>query len=454
VSDRTIVVGAGLSGLSAAWAISKSGGNVEVLEASGRAGGVVRTERRDGFLVELGPNTVRPTAPLWDLVSALGLAGEALFADPRAPRYVDFAGELHPLPMGFLAFRRSRLLSASGKWRLLTEPFRRSAPADDDESVADFVRRRLGPEAAERLVEPFVAGVFAGSANRLSAAAAFPRLVRWEREGGSLVRGAFSDRRRSPRPATRPPRGLLSFRDGLETLPRALEAALGPAFRPEAAVTDLAPKASGGWTVSVNGERRDADRVLLAAPAHAAARLVAAFAPDAASALSAIPQPALAVLHLSWPEASLRRPLDGFGHLVCPDPSRRILGAVWSSSLFPGRAPSGRVLLTVFLGGTRDPDAPSLSDDALTALAARDLEAEGIVRGEPERVLLTRWERAIPQYERGHAARIATVAAAEARWPGLRFLGNYRGGISVGDVVASALDAPASLGLGRRGGGL
>ena len=446
---RTIVVGGGLAGLSAAWSLSRSGGDVEVLEASGRPGGVVRTERRSGFLLELGPNTVRPTAPLWHLVSALGLSGEAVFADPRAARYVDFSGELHLLPMRPTALLRSRLLSTSGKWRLVTESFRRSAPVDN-ESVADFVRRRLGPEAAERLVEPFVAGVFAGSASRLSVAAAFPRLARWERESGSLLLGALADRRRTPTPAVPLPRGLLSFREGLETLPRAIAVALGGAFRPGAAVTAVAPKTGGGWTAHLGAERREADRIVLAVPAHAAARLVQGFAPDAAAALSAIPHPPLAILHLSWPAAALRRPLDGFGHLVCPDPARRILGAVWSSSLFAGRAPSGRVLLTVFLGGTRDPDAASLTDDALTAAAARDLEAEGLVRGDPDRVLVTRWEEAIPQYEQGHEGRLATLAAAEGRWPGLTFLGNYRGGVSVGEVVASGLAAAASL-LGGRG---
>jgi protoporphyrinogen/coproporphyrinogen III oxidase len=444
VTGRTIVVGAGLSGLSAAWSLAHSGGDVIVLEASDRPGGVVRTERRGGFLLELGPNTVRPTLPLWNLVAKLGLSGNALFADARGPRYVDFGGELHPLPMGPMALLRSRLLTASGKWRLLTEPFRRSAPTED-ESVSDFVRRRLGPEAVDRLVEPFVGGVFAGSAGRLSVGAAFPRLARWEREHGSLVRGALADRRRTGTRAEKAPRGLLSFRDGLEELPRALAAALGSAFRPRAAATAVAPRPGGGWTVSVRSERLEADRVLLAAPAPSAAGLVSGFAPDAASALAAIPHPPLAVLHLSWPESALLRALDGFGHLVCPNPARRILGAVWSSSLFPGRAPSGRALLTVFLGGSRDPDAPSLSDDALTAIAARDLQAEGIARGDPDRVLLTRWEKAIPQYEHGHERRMAALSEAEARWPGLRFLGNYRGGVSVGDVVASGLDAAASL---------
>jgi protoporphyrinogen/coproporphyrinogen III oxidase len=443
VTGRTIVVGAGLSGLSAAWSLARRGGDVLVLEASNRPGGVVRSERRDGFLLELGPNTVRPTVPLWSLVATLGLSGDALFADARAPRYVDFGGQIHPLPMGPMALLRSRLLSASGKWRLLTEPIRPAAPVED-ESVADFVGRRLGPEAAERLVEPFVAGVFAGSASRLSVAAAFPRLVRWERDHGSLVLGALADRRAAAR-AEKPPRGLLSFRDGLEALPRAFAAALGPALRPHAPVKLLDPSSGRGWSVSLGSERLEADRVLLAVPAPFAAGLVAGFAPDAASALAAIPHPPLAVLHLSWPESALLRALDGFGHLVCPSPARRILGAVWSSSLFPGRALSGRALLTVFLGGSRDPDAPSLSDDALTVIAAGDLQAEGIARGDPDRILITRWENAIPQYERGHERRMEALSAAEARWPGLTFLGNYRGGISVGDVVASALDAAASL---------
>jgi protoporphyrinogen/coproporphyrinogen III oxidase len=443
VTHRTIVVGAGLSGLSAAWSLAHGGGDVVVLEASNRPGGVVRTDRRNGFLLELGPNTVRPTVPIWSLVATLGLSGDALFAGARAPRYVDFGGELHALPMNPLSLLRSRLLSASGKCRLLTEPFRRAAPAED-ETVADFVRRRLGPEAVERLVEPFVAGVFAGSASRLSVAAAFPRLARWEREHGSLVFGALADRRRTAR-AAKPPRGLLSFRDGLEALPRALAATLGSRFRPNAAVTEIAPGPGGGWAVSLRSERLEADRVFLALPAPCAAVLVSGFAPDAASALAAIPHPPLAVLHLSWPESALLRALDGFGHLVCPNPARRILGAVWSSSLFPGRAPSGRALLTVFLGGSRDPGAPSLSDDALTAIAARDLQAEGIARGDPDRVLVTRWEKAIPQYERGHERRMDALSAAEARWAGLTFLGNYRGGVSVGDVVASGLDAAASL---------
>lgn len=442
MSGRTIVVGGGLSGLAAAYALSRRGEEFVLLESSFRPGGAVRTERERGFLLELGPNTVRPTAPLWGLIEELGLAGEALRTDPRSPRFVDFGGELHEVPMSLGGLAATRLLSPGGKLRLLGEPFVRRG-TDPDESVRDFVTRRLGAQVADRLVEPFVAGIFAGDSSRLSAAAAFPALRRSEREHGSLLAGAIAGRlARRGAGETAPARGLLSFRDGLETLPRALARRLGSSMRPGVGAMSLAPRA-GGWSVAAGAEELRADRVVLAAPAHVASMLIAPFAPDAGRALREIPHPPLAVVHLSWPEASMRGPRRGFGHLVAPGGSRRILGAVWSSSLFPGRAPEGRSLLTVFLGGTRDPSAPSLSDAALIDAAARDLESEGLVRGAPDPVRVTRWERAIPQYERGHAGRMEVLADTERRMPGLLFAGNYRGGVSVADVIRSGLAAGA-----------
>ncbi len=338
--------------------------------------------------------------------------------------------------MSPLALLTTPLLSVSGKLRLAAEPFRRSA-APPDESVFSFFARRLGPEVAERVVAPFVSGIFAGDASRLSAADAFPAVTRWERETGSILRGAIREARAAGARSKRI-RGLVSFREGLAALPRAMAGALGNAFRPGAAVVRIGP-AGGRFAVRDSAGEAEADEVILATPAAETADLVRPFAPEAAAALAAIPHPPLAVLHLAWPLAALRRPLTGFGHLVVPDPSRRILGAVWSSSLFPGRAPEGQALLTVFLGGAREPDVPRLSDGRLVDLATRDLEAQGLVRGQPSLLMTTRWERSIPQYTSGHAARIEALARAEARWPGLRFLGNYRGGVSVGDVVRAAL---------------
>ncbi len=446
MSAPTVVVGAGLSGLAAAWTLSEAGADVLLLESTDRPGGVVRTEAKDGFLLELGPNTVRPTRELTTLIERLGLAGEVLRADPRAARYVDFEGALHAVPMSPGQLLSTKLLSGRAKLRLLGEPFRKAAPVAG-ESVRDFAARRLGPEIADRLVEPFVAGIFAGNAWRISVSAAFPALDRAERDHGSLVAGVLAARRSKPSGPPQP-RGLLSFRAGLETLPRALAARLGTRLRLGTGVTALTPRADG-WTLRTAAGYVDAARVLLAAPAPAAAALVAGFAPEAAAALSGIPQPPVVVLHLSWPETALARPFDGFGHLVCNGPGRRILGAVWSSSLFPGRAPEGEVLLTVFMGGSRDPGAMKLSDYELTELAARDLVSEGLVRGPGRAILLTRWRQAIPQYERGHEERIAELARAESRWPGLHLLGNYRGGVSVGDVVRSGSEAGLSLSRSR-----
>ena len=443
MSAPTVVVGAGLSGLAAAWTLANAGAEVLVLESAERPGGVVRSEKMEGFLLETGPNTVRPTPELWSLIEALGLGGEVLLADPRAKRYVDFEGTMHAVPMSPGQLLSTSLLSAGAKLRLLGEPFRRAAPVPD-ESVRDFVARRLGPEVADRLVEPFVAGIFAGNAGKISVSAAFPALARAEREHGSLFGAllASSRSKRSGSPA--PPRGLLSFRDGLETLPRALTSGLGGRFRAATAVQSVSPR-TDGWTVGTGAGQIEADRVVLAVPAPTAAALVADFAPEAASALAGIPGPPVVVLHLAWPDSALARPLEGFGHLVCNGPGRRILGAVWSSSLFPGRAPAGHALMTVFMAGARDPGAMKLSDHELTELAARDLESEGLVRAAPRVLLVTRWRHAIPQYERGHEQRIAELAAAEARWPGLHFLGNYRGGVSVGDVVRSGVEAGISL---------
>ena len=436
MSGRTVVVGGGLSGLVAAHGLARAGEDVVLLEETDRPGGVVRTESKDGFLLEVGPNTVRPTLPLWQLVDELGLSGEVVLADPRSPRYVDYAGQLHPVPMSPAALLTTPLLSAGGKLRLLTEPLR-SRGSDPEESVREFTARRLGAEIADRFIEPFVGGIFAGSATRLCAAAAFPTLARWEREHGSLFAGALADRKARATPTEVRPKGLLSFRDGLGVLPRAIADALGPAIRLSCPVQAIAVR-NGSWTVTAAGEDFMADRVILAASAHRASALMSPLAPEAARALAEVPHPPLAVLHLAWPQAALRRPLRGFGHLVVPARDRRILGAVWSSSLFPGRCPEGMILLTVFLGGSRDPAALALSDGQLIDAASRDLAAEGLLQGSPQPVLLTRWARAIPQYERGHLGRMAVLAAAEERLPGLRFLGNYRGGIAVADVVASA----------------
>jgi len=429
---KTAVVGAGLSGLVRARILAARGDEVVVFDEADRPGGVVRSTKRDGYLLELGPNTVRPTPELWALVEEIGLSDEALFADARLPRYVDFGGRLHALPTSVGGLVGSKLLSTGGKLRVLREPL---VPRGDPsaESVHAFFRRRLGPEVADHLVEPFVSGIWAGRADELSAAHAFPTLVRAETKYGSLTRGGIAALG-GPRPAPAPRRGLLSFRSGLEALPLRLAAELGPRVRLKTRVRSVR-RDGKGWVLSVEGGDVPADAICLATPAGGAARLVRDLHPGASAALEAIPHPPLVVLHVAWTGPI---PLRGFGHLVVPQPERRILGAVWSSNLFPGRAPAGSSLVTIFLGGARDPAAIDLSDAEILAVARRDLDAVLPARPALAPLLVTRYARALPQYNFEHGELLAKLSRAESELPGLTFLGNYRGGVSVGDVVRSA----------------
>jgi oxygen-dependent protoporphyrinogen oxidase len=425
---RTIVVGGGLSGLVRARSLAAGGGDVLLLERGPEPGGVVRTVEQEGFRLELGPNTVRPTAALVALASELGIAGEMVFADPRLPRFIEIGGRLRKIPYP--------ALSPATLTRAAAEPFlpRRRDPGE--ESAYDFVARRFGAGVARHALEPFVSGIYAGDARLLSAAAAFPKLVAAEREHGSVVLGLLAPRKKDDSAAPLP-KGLLSFRRGLAELPRALAAGLGARFRAGVDVERI-ERSGAGWRVFAGGETLPADAVVLAGSAGSAARIVAKAAPDASRALAEMAAPPLCVAHGAWPADAFARPVSGFGHLLVPVPGESVLGAVWSSALFPDRAPEGWTLITYFLGGRRNPDAAGRDDAAIAAAVDADARRALGARTPPRLVRTTRYAAAIPQYEAGHFARLEALAAAERDLPGLTFLGNYRGGISVGDVVDNA----------------
>jgi len=428
----TIVVGGGLSGLVYAHAAARSGTDVVVLETSAEPGGVMRTVEKDGYLLELGPNTVRPTLALLLLAAELGIVEEMRFSDPKLPRFVEVDGKLRKIPFG--------VLSPAAMLRAAAEPFvRRRAPAED-ESAFDFVSRRFGPAIASKLLEPFVSGIYAGDARKLTAADAFGKLVELERERGSVIGGFLKSRKKAPKPAVPRPKGLMSFSRGLGSLPRALSSALGGRFRGNVSV-DRIERSGDRWRVFASDEDRTARRVIVASPAGTAARIVASAAPAASQALLEIPSPAVCVAHCAWPADAFPRPPRGFGHLLLPRRGEPVLGAVWSSVLFPGRAPDGKVFLTFFLGGRRNPAAADLDDVGVIAAVAADAQRALGASCPPDLVRATRYGSAIPQYEAGHGARMRALAEAEAAQPGLHFLGNYRGGISVGDVVENAIIA-------------
>jgi oxygen-dependent protoporphyrinogen oxidase len=445
------VVGAGISGLATAFHLQRRGHSVRVLESASRAGGVIGSHRREGVLYETGPNSTLDTTPLiGELLEAAGIAGERRDAAAvAAKRYVLRGGQLVPLPTSPGAFIATPLFSLAAKLALLREPFVAPAPPDREESVAAFVRRRLGVEFLDYAIEPFVAGIYAGDPELLSVPAAFPRLYALEQRYRSLIRGQILGARERARAREKAKNAAssFSFRDGMQTLPDALARAL-PGLETGVRIARLARIADGLF--EVEGERAGVGvtarsrAVVLAVPADIAAGLVRQLAPAAAQALDAIPYAPVAVVASVYRRADVKHALDGFGFLSPRKEGRPILGTLFSSSMFDGRAPAGTVLLTTFVGGSRNPELARSSPEEIAQTVGRELAAL-LGAATPQWREVAQWPRAIPQYTLGHSGRIAAIERAEAAVPGLFLRANYRGGVSVGDCIKSANAGAAAV---------
>ncbi len=425
-----VVVGGGISGLTTAFELARAGLEVAVLEASERVGGAIRSHRDGGWLFEQGPNTVLESHPeVARLIADCGLGDERIQAVPAARRRYLWKGDrLHPLPGGPGGFLRTPLFPFSAKLRLLREPWIRRAPEGSEESIAAFARRRLGPAFLDYAVGPFVSGVYAGDPERLSVRWAVPRIAALEREHGSLVRGALA-RRKGPAPGG----AMISFRNGLDTLPRRLAARIGDVRTGVACRRVRA--ADGGFALDTDGGAVAARRVVLAVPAEVAAALLAEVTDGASRLLAEIPYAPVVVASLGFRRDQVAHPLDGFGFLAPRKESLRILGCFFSSGLFPGRAPDGHVAVTVFAGGRTDPEIVGWEEGAILAAVRADLGAALGVEGEPAAALVTRWPRAIPQYELGHGRFVERAREIEAALPGLFLGGNFLHGVSVPDCI-------------------
>ena len=437
------IVGAGLSGLAAAFRLSQQAVRIRMVEAAARPGGVIGSVRRDGALYELGPNSGLDTTPLVnELLAAAGIAGERVDAEAAAARrYILRNGVLCALPTSPPAFVGSSLFSWRAKLALLREPFVRPAPADAEETVAAFVRRRLGDEFLDYAIEPFVAGIYAGDPETLSVPAAFPRLAALERKHGSLIRGQIigARERRQSAEKSKNAAASFSFRDGMQTLTDALARGLDAEYGTR--VAGLRREADGSFVLECEraAERFElrARSVLLAVPAYEAARIVERLAPEAAAALAAIVYPPVATVAGCYRRADVAHPLDGFGFLAPRKEAPPILGCLFSSSMFAGRSDGSTVLLTTFVGGARSAPLALGSEDEIAASVSAAL-AGYLGARRPLWQVVTRWPRAIPQYTLGHLQRIAAVERAEAAAPGLRLGANWRGGVSVADCIKSA----------------
>lgn len=440
--DRdALILGGGISGLTTAFLLSRRGMKVTVLEAAPRVGGALETLSDGPWRFEMGPNTVlEGNADVTALIGACGLDGEKITASPSArKRFLWKSGRLHALPGGPGGLLGTPLFSLGAKLRLLREPWvPRPGDADGEETIAAFVRRRLGREFLDYAVGPFVSGVYAGDPDRLAVSWAVPRIAALEREHGSLIRGALAKRK-----GAQPAGAMISFREGLDTLPRRLAREIGDV---RTGVFCRRVTRSGNlFTVETGDGRIEAERVVLAVPADVAARLLDDLTGGASRLFAEIPNAPVAVVSLGVRREDVAHPLDGFGFLVPRKEGLNLLGCLFPSTLFPGRAPEGHAALVAFVGGRTNPEIVTRDDEAVYATVRQELGRALGLRGEPAFHHVRRWPRAIPQYELGHGRFVARAEEIEKDFPGLRIGGNFLRGISVPDCIRNATALAAEI---------
>jgi oxygen-dependent protoporphyrinogen oxidase len=455
---RIVVIGGGISGLSIAWHILRGDPSTDVvlLERGARTGGNIRTDVIDGYRCESGPDGFLDNAPdTLELVRQLGMThrlqpssdaarrrfiyrGSARSAGVRAPGARRSAAHLHEVPTGPRTLLTSRLLTFRAKARLACEPFGRTAP-DGDESIHAFASRRIGREAASVMVDSMVSGIFAGDSRALSLRACFPKMYELERTYGSLVKALIATRQsRQKEDAAGAPAGrLTSFVDGMSELVDTLTERLGPAVRLSTPATFIRHLADGHWQVGIPGGTLAADAVVLAGPASEAATLIYPLDRSAAEDLNRIPTAPLAVVCLGY-DAAAAGPLPGFGFLVPRSEGLRMLGTLWETSIYPNRAPAGKALLRVMIGGALDPEAACLPDAEMIRTVRDELQRTMGLDAVPEFVRIVRHRRGIPQYVGGHLDRLARIDAALVRLPGLHLAGNSYRGVSINNCIAEA----------------
>jgi oxygen-dependent protoporphyrinogen oxidase len=449
-TEKVCVIGAGISGLTCAFRLKQLGVRCIVLESTERAGGLIASIRRNGYLFETGPQFPRFPAPLWRLVQDLQLQDELVIGDANAKRYIFRHGKLHPAPFSPIELIKTNLVGLKSKLRILRDPFQHTQPPNEEESLANFIERKFDADILDNLIDPFISTIFLGDAASMGMESAFPALVEWERSRGSLLRGALAARKSKQNGKENGTRlhvtealpTLGSFKSGMATLPEKLDQELGDAIRYRTQVESIAsPSSVAGahetvWKVRLRGgECIHASHLVFAVPAYVTAKLLVATSPELANHLNAIPYAPICTFSCAYERSDVAHPLDGLGFMVPRREGLHTICTFWNSSLFAGRAPQGTVLITSFAGRAGDDAFAAMTDDeriqAVEAENARILEITG---HSLEREF---WKevRALPQYNVGHAARVRAIANLLPSLPNLHIAGNFLTGRSLGDCV-------------------
>jgi len=443
------IIGGGISGLTAAWTLHKKGVPYRLLEAGPSLGGVIRTEEKDGFVLEGGPDSILAQKPEGvALCRELGLADRLIPTNPELKAvYILHRGKLHPLPEGMMLAVPTRifpmiktgLFSWPGKLRMGLDLVKPAGPQNGDESIAAFLRRRFGQEAVERLGEPLLAGIHAGDPERLSILATFPRFRDLEAKHGSLVRGMLAAPRPKPKPGARPLAAFYSLRGGLRELVDALVARLDAASLRTGAVVESVARGEDGFAIGLRGgETVRTSRVIVAAPGPKIAPALEGLLPEASRTLRAIPFASSATVLLGYRRSDVTHALDGYGMVVPQGEGLRTTALSFVSTKFAHRAPEGHVLLRGFLGGVRDEGVLDLSDEEMVKTVERDMGPILGLKGTPRLARVFRWPSGTPQLEVGHLDRMRAVEKAVAEVPGLYLTGAGIWSTGIPDSVAHA----------------
>ncbi len=447
MSKKIAVLGAGISGLSTAYWLAKDGFDVTILEAAKVPGGSMQTASKEGFLIDYGPNSGLETTPLIrQIVDDIGLSDEMIYANETSnKRYILKNNQLHSLPMNPLTFSTTKLFSLKAKLRLLNEPFISKSQDGYYQSIADFVKRRLGQEFLDYAIDPFVSGVFAGDPNKLSVKSAFPKLYRLEELYGGLIKGMIKGARERKRRAEESKQSarMFSFINGMHSFPSAIADKMKDKILYECRVKS-SERRNELWNIQYeqNGGDKNikADIVISTVPAYIASTIFNKLDSNLSDHLNAIYYPPVMVLFLGYKKDSIGIPLDGFGYLIPSNENKTFLGAIWSSTIFPNRCNENMAAFTLFIGGARSPHLFQLDKQKLLDSVLIEFKQIMHIRQEPVFIEEKMWEKAIPQYNLGYIQHEKYFAEFEKKNPGIFLGGNYRGGISVGDCIKMSVE--------------
>ncbi len=436
-----IIVGAGITGLTSAYRLKQRGASVLVLEEAKVAGGKILTELLDGYLLESGPNSLRvENRETVELIESVGLTNRMVEASPNAKkRFILINGKWVQTPVGSVQAVTTSLFSLGAKMRVLGEVFTTRCMAAD-ETVESFFLRHFDRELYEHAADPFVTGIYAGDPTKLSLRHSFKVFWQLDQEYGSMIRGMILRKKDPDRVRSR----IVSFPNGLGEITERLREELVDDIHFHKEALALTHDAAG-YTLRSNNESFTAPNIILALPAHNTAPLISAVAPALSIELAAVDYPPVAVAYLGYREDQFPNKIEGFGGLIPSKEGRSILGVIYSSSNFAGRAPEGHVLLTIMAGGARNRVVVDWSEEQIIQNAEREVRQLYHAKGAPVFQCARLWKRAIPQYNVGYDSVLTAIQAVEKAHPGLHFAGNYRGGISMGACIKNATELAASL---------